>query len=199
MRRPLAAPERLARIVLGVTGGIAAYKAAELTRLFVKAGVARRRRDDRRGHAASSRRRRSRRCRAGRSLTDLWQSGADDAMGHIDVSRGADAIVVAPASADFLAKLAHGTRRRPAVDAVPRARVPAVRRARDEPADVGEPGDAAQRRAAARRRRRDPRARHRRARVQGERRRPHARSRRRSSPRSSRRASRRCSPASACC
>ena len=41
-------------------------------------------------------------------MTDLWQSGADDAMGHIRVSRGADAILVAPASADFLAKLAHG-------------------------------------------------------------------------------------------
>ncbi len=41
-------------------------------------------------------------------LTDLWDSGAANAMGHIDVSRGADAILVAPASADFLAKLAQG-------------------------------------------------------------------------------------------
>src|SRR5207247_10664185 len=41
-------------------------------------------------------------------LTDLWQSGAANAMGHIDLSRGVDAIVVAPASADFIAKLAHG-------------------------------------------------------------------------------------------
>ena len=41
-------------------------------------------------------------------LTDLWESGAANAMGHIAVSRGADAIVVAPASADFLAKLAQG-------------------------------------------------------------------------------------------
>jgi phosphopantothenoylcysteine decarboxylase/phosphopantothenate--cysteine ligase len=41
-------------------------------------------------------------------LTDLWATGADNAMGHIGVSRGATAIVVAPASADFLAKLAHG-------------------------------------------------------------------------------------------
>src|SRR5512147_3036095 len=46
---------------------------------------------------------------SGRAVfTDLWQSGADDAMGHIAVSRGADLILVAPASADFLAKLAHG-------------------------------------------------------------------------------------------
>ena len=41
-------------------------------------------------------------------LTDLWHSGASNAMGHIDLSRNADAIVVAPASADFIAKLAHG-------------------------------------------------------------------------------------------
>ena len=41
-------------------------------------------------------------------LTDLWASGAENGMGHIDLSRGADAIVVAPASADFLAKVANG-------------------------------------------------------------------------------------------
>src|SRR4030095_10230623 len=41
-------------------------------------------------------------------MTNLWESGAANAMGHIDLSRGADAILVAPASADFLAKLAHG-------------------------------------------------------------------------------------------
>ncbi len=97
----------LSRIVLGLTGGIAAYKAAELTRLFVKAGVTV---DVCMTDAA---------CRfitpltlqalSGRPvLTDLWASGADNGMGHINLSRGADAIVVAPASADFLAKLAHG-------------------------------------------------------------------------------------------
>ena len=41
-------------------------------------------------------------------LTDLWASGAANGMGHIDLSRGADAIVVAPASANFIAKVAHG-------------------------------------------------------------------------------------------
>ncbi len=99
--------QRLTRVVLGVTGGIAAYKAAELTRLFVKAGVqvdivmtdaATRFVTPVTFQALSGR----------PVLTDLWQSGADNAMGHIGVSRGADAIVVAPASADFLAKLAHG-------------------------------------------------------------------------------------------
>jgi phosphopantothenoylcysteine decarboxylase/phosphopantothenate--cysteine ligase len=95
------------RIVLGLTGGIAAYKAAELTRLFVKAGV----RVDVAMTAAA--------CRfitpmtlqalSGRPvLTDLWTTGTDNGMGHIDLSRGADAIVIAPASADFIAKLAQG-------------------------------------------------------------------------------------------
>src|SRR5258705_5105250 len=41
-------------------------------------------------------------------IADLWASGASNGMGHIHLSRGADAIVVAPASADFLAKIAHG-------------------------------------------------------------------------------------------
>ena len=45
---------------------------------------------------------------AARSRDDLWHSGADNAMGHIGLSRGADPILVAPATADFLAKLAHG-------------------------------------------------------------------------------------------
>ena len=43
-------------------------------------------------------------------FTDLWGDGtqAGNAMAHIDLTRGADAIVVAPATADFIAKLAHG-------------------------------------------------------------------------------------------
>ena len=100
-------PPPLRRIVLGVTGGIAAYKAAELTRLFVKAGIA----VDVVMTEAASRfvSPMTFQALSGRPvLTDLWASGADNAMGHIAVSRGADAIVVAPAIADFLAKLAHG-------------------------------------------------------------------------------------------
>jgi phosphopantothenoylcysteine decarboxylase/phosphopantothenate--cysteine ligase len=100
-------PRRLARIVLGLTGGIAAYKAAELTRLLVKAGIAV---DvvmtDGARHFITPM---TLQALSGKPvLTDLWDSGADNGMGHIDLSRGADAIVVAPASADFLAKVAHG-------------------------------------------------------------------------------------------
>ena len=104
---PIPAARPLERIVLGLTGGIAAYKSAELARLFVKAGSDV---DVVMTPAA---------CRfvtpltlqalSGRPVhTDLWQSGADNGMSHIDLSRGADAIVVAPASADFLAKIANG-------------------------------------------------------------------------------------------
>ena len=100
-------PIRLSRIVLGLTGGIAAYKAAELTRLLARAGV----RVDVVMTAGA--------CHfitpltlqalSGRPvLTDQWATGATDAMAHISLSRGATAILIAPASADFLAKLAHG-------------------------------------------------------------------------------------------
>jgi phosphopantothenoylcysteine decarboxylase/phosphopantothenate--cysteine ligase len=97
----------LARIVLGVTGGIAAYKSAELLRLLVKAGIAV---DVVMTDAATKFvTPMTFQALSGRAvLTDLWESGAANAMGHIAVSRGADAILVAPASADFLAKLAQG-------------------------------------------------------------------------------------------
>ena len=97
----------LSRIVLGVTGGIAAYKVAELVRLLVKNGVT----VDVVLTAAGARFVTATTFQAlsGRPvLSDLWDSGADNAMGHIALSRGADAIVIAPASADFIAKLAHG-------------------------------------------------------------------------------------------
>ena len=107
MADPASAPAPLARVVLGVTGGIAAYKAAELARLFVKAGVA----VDVVMTEAATRFVTPTTFQAltGRPVaTDLWTSGASNAMDHIAISRGADAIIVAPASADFLAKLAHG-------------------------------------------------------------------------------------------
>ena len=105
---PPATPQKpLTRVVLGVTGGIAAYKSAELVRLLVKDGVT----VDVILTEAGSRFVTATTFQAlsGRPvLTDLWQSGADNAMGHIAISRGADAIVVAPATADFIRKLAHG-------------------------------------------------------------------------------------------
>jgi phosphopantothenoylcysteine decarboxylase/phosphopantothenate--cysteine ligase len=95
------------RIVLGVTGGIAAYKTCELVRLLVKDGVA----VDVVMTQAATRFVTATTFQAlsGRPVQiDLFSTGADNAMGHINVSRGAHAIVVAPASANFLAKVAHG-------------------------------------------------------------------------------------------
>jgi phosphopantothenoylcysteine decarboxylase/phosphopantothenate--cysteine ligase len=101
-------PPPLARLVLGVTGGIAAYKSAELVRLLVKSSVT----VDVVLTAAGAQFVTAMTFQAlsGRPVvSDLWQSGSADAMGHIALSRGADAILIAPASANFIAKLAHGT------------------------------------------------------------------------------------------
>ena len=97
----------LRRVVLGITGGIAAYKAAELARLLIKEGIA----VDvvMTGAATQFIAPMTLQALTGNPvMTDLWDSGAANAMGHIDLSRHADAIVVAPASANFIAKLAHG-------------------------------------------------------------------------------------------
>jgi phosphopantothenoylcysteine decarboxylase/phosphopantothenate--cysteine ligase len=98
------------RIVLGVTGGIAAYKAAELTRLLVKAGaqvdVVLTEAGARFVGAVTFQ------ALAGRPVwTSLWDDAGGHrsrVMAHIDLTRGADAVLVAPATADFLARLAHG-------------------------------------------------------------------------------------------
>ncbi|MEW6313627.1 MAG: bifunctional phosphopantothenoylcysteine decarboxylase/phosphopantothenate--cysteine ligase CoaBC [Pseudomonadota bacterium] len=95
------------RILLGVTGGIAAYKAAELVRLLIKEGAQVR--------VVMS----DAACRfvgpatfqalTGQpAMTSMWQGETAGGMAHIELSRECDAIVIAPASADFLAKLAHG-------------------------------------------------------------------------------------------
>ena len=97
----------LRRIVLGITGGIAAYKAAELTRLLVKEAIAVE--VVMTPAATQFIAPMTLQALSGNPvLTDLWHSGAANAMGHIDLSRHADAILVAPASADFIAKLTHG-------------------------------------------------------------------------------------------
>jgi phosphopantothenoylcysteine decarboxylase/phosphopantothenate--cysteine ligase len=95
------------RILLGITGGIAAYKAAELVRLLTRAGA-----DVRVAMTEAAVRfitPVTLQALSGQAVwTDMWDSRVPDNMGHIEHSRDRDAIVVAPASADFLAKLAHG-------------------------------------------------------------------------------------------
>lgn len=95
------------RLLLGVTGGVAAYKIAELARLLTQHGI-----DVQTIMTEAA-------CRfmgpatfqslTGNSVyTDLWKTNAAHNMAHIDLSRSADMILVAPASANFIGKLANG-------------------------------------------------------------------------------------------
>jgi phosphopantothenoylcysteine decarboxylase/phosphopantothenate--cysteine ligase len=96
---------RTKRIVLGITGGIAAYKAAELARLLVKQGIAVQvAMTDAATHFITPA---TMQALTGQPvLLNQWQD--DKGMSHIHSSRVADAIVIAPATADFIAKLATG-------------------------------------------------------------------------------------------
>ena len=95
------------KLVLGITGGIAAYKSAELVRLLVKDNI------DVQVVMTES---------ATKFITPvtmqalsgkpvfigMWDSSVSNGMPHIELSRNADAILIAPASAEFIAKLVHG-------------------------------------------------------------------------------------------
>jgi phosphopantothenoylcysteine decarboxylase/phosphopantothenate--cysteine ligase len=92
------------RIVLGITGGIAAYKAAELARLLVKQGIeVQAVMTEAACHFITPA---TLQALSGRPvLVDQWHA-TNNGMAHIE--RTADAIVIAPATADFIAKLANG-------------------------------------------------------------------------------------------
>jgi phosphopantothenoylcysteine decarboxylase/phosphopantothenate--cysteine ligase len=95
------------RIILGITGGIAAYKAAELARLLMKQGVeVQVVMTEAACHFITPT---TMQGLSGKPVfTDQWDSSVPNSMAHINLSRAADAIVIAPASADFIAKLANG-------------------------------------------------------------------------------------------
>ncbi len=95
------------RILLGVTGGIAAYKSPDLVRRLIErgadvqvvmTGAAQRFVSPMSFQAVSGRPTRS----------DLWDDAAEAAMGHIELARWAQMVLIAPASADFIARLASG-------------------------------------------------------------------------------------------
>jgi phosphopantothenoylcysteine decarboxylase/phosphopantothenate--cysteine ligase len=95
------------KLVLGVTGGVAAYKAAELVRLLGKAGadvhVVLTEGGARFVTAVTFQ------ALSGNPVwTDLWDPRMGNNMAHIDLTRDADAILIAPATADVMAKLVHG-------------------------------------------------------------------------------------------
>ncbi len=94
-------------ILIGISGGIAAYKSAELVRTLIKSGA-----DVRVCMTKAA-------CEFITPLTlqaltgnpvhtDLLDTEAEAAMGHIELARWADVILIAPASADLIARLAHG-------------------------------------------------------------------------------------------
>lgn len=95
------------KLVVAVTGGVAAYKSAELVRLLVKAGV-----DVHvvltEGGARFVTAVTFQALSGNPVWTDLWDARMPNNMAHIDLSRDADAIVVAPATADVMARLAQG-------------------------------------------------------------------------------------------
>jgi len=95
------------RILLGVTGGIAAYKSAELVRLLKKSGREVRVVMTRGAEAFMTPL--TFQALSGESVrTSLLDPDAEAGMGHIELAKWADQIVVAPASADFIARLANG-------------------------------------------------------------------------------------------
>jgi phosphopantothenoylcysteine decarboxylase/phosphopantothenate--cysteine ligase len=95
------------KIVLGLSGGVACYKAAELCRALTKEGasvqvVMTEAATHFIGQVTMQ-------ALSGRTVyTDQWDGRVANNMAHIDLTRDADAILVAPCSADFLFKLAHG-------------------------------------------------------------------------------------------
>lgn len=93
------------RIVLGITGGIAAYKSAELARLLLKQGIeVQVAMTEAATHFITPATMQA--LTAQPVLLEQWQDA--QGMAHIQSSHSADAIVIAPATADFIAKLANG-------------------------------------------------------------------------------------------
>ena len=95
------------KIVLGLTGGIACYKAAEFARALVKAGASVQVvMTDAARHFITPV---TMQALSGHTVfTDQWDNRVANNMAHIDLSRDADAIMIAPCSADFMRKLVHG-------------------------------------------------------------------------------------------
>ena len=94
-------------IVLGLSGGIACYKAAELCRALVKAGASVQVVMTEAASAFITPV--TMQALSGQAVyLSQWDARQDNNMAHINLTRNADAMLVAPASADFMAKLLHG-------------------------------------------------------------------------------------------
>ena len=95
------------RILLGVTGGIAAYKAADLTRRLIESGAeVQVVMSEGAKHFVGAA---TFQALSGKPVRDsLWDASAEAAMGHIELARWADLILIAPATANLMAKLGQG-------------------------------------------------------------------------------------------
>lgn len=95
------------KIVLGLSGGVACYKAADLCRSLVKEGASVQVvMTEAATHFIGAV---TMQALSGHPVhVDQWDPRIPNNMAHIDLTRGADAVLVAPCSADFLRKLAHG-------------------------------------------------------------------------------------------
>src|SRR5471030_2343529 len=95
------------KIVLGLSGGVACYKAADLCRALTKAGASVQVvMTDAATHFITPV---TMQALSGNPVfSSQWDPRVENNMAHIDVTRGADAILIAPCSADFMYKLAHG-------------------------------------------------------------------------------------------
>ena len=102
----MSASERT-RVLLGVTGGIAAYKSPDLVRRLAERGA-----DVQVAMTAAAKQfvtPLTFQAVSGRpTRDDLWDHAAEAAMGHIELARWAELVLIAPASANFIARLAHG-------------------------------------------------------------------------------------------
>jgi phosphopantothenoylcysteine decarboxylase/phosphopantothenate--cysteine ligase len=95
------------KIVLGLSGGVACYKAAELCRALIKQGASVQVvMTDAATHFIGPV---TMQALSGNTVwLDQWDARMPNNMAHIDLTRGADAVLIAPCSADFIRKLAHG-------------------------------------------------------------------------------------------
>ena len=95
-------------IVLGITGGVAAFKACELVRLLTAQGA--------NIHVVMTEAaihfigQATFQALSGNKVwLDQWDPSVPNNMAHIELTRNADCVLIAPASADFISKLAHGS------------------------------------------------------------------------------------------
>jgi hypothetical protein len=131
------------RVLLGVSGGIAAYKACELVRRLrehdVEVRVVLTANAERFVGALTFQ------ALSGQPVRNsLWDAAAEAAMGHIELARWADVVLVAPASANTLARLAHGLADDLLGTLCLASDRPPAAGTGNEPLDVGAPGDAGQ-------------------------------------------------------